>query len=191
MNTHMSKRQRRIGYDDSSREIQIKIRPYLFYACLIGLGANLIFVLCQFSLYRVFQCLLWLVGAYALKSGGTKLYELLQYFWGMLIGIQIIEIYLYATDLYGWIETILTLLSALLMVIFWTQKRMNCSHKSILYIGLAAYVLREIMITIGLTEMLVQWLPGYLIPSFSISCTYTGILADVMFGIVTWMQRDQ
>ena len=179
--------------DNSGRGMEIKrnMRKYFYDACLIGLGVNLVFVLCDFSLYRIIHCLLWLAGAYALTTRGEKLYKLFQYLWGMLIAMHIFDIFFYSYDLYGRIKMILNILSAVLMAIFWTQKRMSCSHKSILYTGLGMYALEKIMTIIGVTKMTIEWFPGYLDPCYSILRSYIMILAYVMLGIVTWMQRDR
>lgn len=167
------------------------MRQYMFYICLIGLGTNLAFVLTNASISNVLQSLLWLVCAYVLQNGGKRLCYLQQVIWSALILKEIAEFRISVKDTYSIVLLILTMISAGLLIFYWNQKIKGYSFKSLLYVGLVLYALNEVIVSIYLILESFSMFSVYTDPCYIIVRTYIGLLAYVMLGIVTWMQRNK
>lgn len=169
----------------------VKIRQYVFYACMIGFGASLMVLSIHASVDSVFQSACWLAGAYALRKEGKKLWYFIPFLWGLLMVKEIAEFVVCAKDLYSWILLITTVASGILIILYWRQKLAGRCNKTILGTGLLIYILQEVMVTMQVTYNLIEGFQGYENPCYVMVKTYLGVLVYIVLGIVTWLQKDR
>lgn len=159
-------------------------------ACILISIINLLITFRDISVSDLFNSLLWVAAAVVLIIKEEKVFIILFITWWACIIKETVEFILCVKNMYSYFLLFTLLFSGILILKYYNSKRYGKLDRRVLKTGIGVFAIRELVICCQISVLFIDMLPFYRNPFQALVKLYLRVLVYIVWGGVTWLQKE-